>query len=230
MLGPDLLTAASTMPAGSICLTYDDGPGRTRGDGRGPRTLPLAQYLAAQGIRATFFMCGVHVAQMPDAPARVRELGHLVGNHTWHHWHLPEVLAAGGDVVGELAATDALLDLPPGEPVYVRPPYGHWSPQVAAAVNEVPEVSAGRVGPVGWDIDADDWLLWERRATAQEAAAALVDAVEEVGRGILLMHDSTADLPEVRAGNAAYETTMLLVPELRRRGYGFVALDEVTLH
>ena len=116
MLAPDLLTGASSMPAGTICLTYDDGPGQTPGEGRGPRTLPLAQYLAAEGIRATFFMCGVHVAQMPDAPARVRALGHLVGNHTWHHWHLPEVLAAGGDVVGELAATDALLDLPPGEP------------------------------------------------------------------------------------------------------------------
>ena len=218
------------MPAGTICLTYDDGPGQTPGEGRGPRTLPLARYLGAEGIRATFFMCGVHVAQMPDAPARVRALGHLVGNHTWHHWHLPEVLAGGGDVVGELAATDAVLDLPPGEPVYVRPPYGHWSPQVADAVNAVPEVSNGRVGPVGWDIDTDDWLLWERRASAQEAAAALVDAVEDVGRGILLMHDSTADLPDVRAGNAAYEATVLLVPELRRRGYRFVALDEVTLH
>jgi peptidoglycan/xylan/chitin deacetylase (PgdA/CDA1 family) len=230
VLAPDLLTGASTMAAGSICLTYDDGPGATDGDGRGPRTLPLAQFLADEEIRATFFMCGVHVAQMPDAPAQVRRMGHVVGNHTWHHWHLPEVLAAGGDVVGELAVTDDLLDLPPGEPVYLRPPYGHWSPQVAEALNAAPQVSTGVIGPVGWDIDSGDWVLWERRASPQEAATLVLDAVEAVGSGIVLMHDSTADLPDVRAGNAAYETTMLLVPELRRRGYAFVALDEVPLH
>ena len=230
MLAPTLLTGASAMPARTLCLTYDDGPGATTGDGRGPRTLPLAEYLAGEGIRATFFMCGTHVAQLPGAPAQVRALGHLVGNHTWHHWHLPDVLAAGGDVVGELATTDALLDLPPGEPVLVRPPYGDWSPEVAAALNASPAVSTGRVGPVGWDIDADDWVLWQRRASPDEAARVLVDSVEVAGRGILLMHDSTADLPDVRDGNAAYETTTLLVPELRRRGYAFVGMDEVTLH
>jgi peptidoglycan/xylan/chitin deacetylase (PgdA/CDA1 family) len=229
VLAPHLLTGASTMPAGTLCLTYDDGPGATAGDGRGPRTLPLAEYLAGEGIAATFFMCGAHVAQLPEAPARVRGLGHLVGNHTWHHWHLPEVLAAGGDLVGELESTDALLDLPPGEPVLVRPPYGDWSPEVAAVLNASPEASTGRVGPVGWDIDGDDWELWQRRASPEEAARVLLDAVEQVGGGILLMHDSTADLPDARAGNAAYETTMLLVPALRDRGYGFVGLDEVTL-
>jgi peptidoglycan/xylan/chitin deacetylase (PgdA/CDA1 family) len=230
VLAPHLLTGASTMPARTLCLTYDDGPGATAGDGRGPRTLALAQYLASEGIRATFFMCGAHVAQLPGAPAQVRGLGHLVGNHTWHHWHLPDALSTGGDVVGELASTDALLDEAPGEPVLFRPPYGDWSPEVAAALNAAPLPGAGWVGPVGWDIDADDWVLWERRATPDEAARVLVDAVEEVGRGILLMHDSTADLPHVRDGNAAYETTTLLVPELRSRGYAFVGLDEVTLH
>ena len=220
MLAPDLLTGASTMPAGTICLTYDDGPGQTPGEGRGPRTLPLAQYLAAEGIRATFFMCGVHVAQMPDAPARVRALGHLVGNHTWHHWHLPEVLAAGGDVVGRAR----------GDGRAARPAAGRAGLR-ATAVRAL--VAAGRRsgqrGPRGERRPGRTGRLGHRRGRlaplgapgeAQEAAAALVDAVEEVGRGILLMHDSTADLPDVRAGNAAYETTMLLVPELRRRGYG----------
>jgi peptidoglycan/xylan/chitin deacetylase (PgdA/CDA1 family) len=230
VLDPHLLTGAQAMPPGTLCLTYDDGPGATEGGGRGPRTLPLAEYLSAEGIRATFFMCGMHVAEMPGAPARVRALGHLVGNHTWHHFHLPEVLAAGGDLVGEMASTDAVLDLPAGEPVLVRPPYGDWSPQVAEALNAVPQVSEGRVGPVGWDIDADDWEMWQRHVPPEDAARVLADAVEHVGRGILLMHDSTADLPDAKAGNAAYETTTLLVPELRRRGYAFVGLDEVTLH
>ena len=43
------------------------------------------------------------------------------------------------------------------------------------------------------------------------------------------MHDSTADSDFIKQGNAAYATTRLLVPELRRRGYTFVGLDQVPL-
>jgi hypothetical protein len=42
--------------------------------------------------------------------------------------------------------------------------------------------------------------------------------------------DSTADLPDVKRGNAAFETAVRLVPMLRERGYRFVGLDEVIAH
>jgi peptidoglycan/xylan/chitin deacetylase (PgdA/CDA1 family) len=230
VLAPHLLTGATTMPAGTLCLTFDDGPGETAGNGPGPKTLLLARYLADEEVPAAFFMCGAHVAELPEAPASVRALGHLVGNHTWHHWHLPAALAAGRDVVGEVAETDAVLGLPADEAVFVRPPYGDWSPDVADALNAAPEVGAGRFGPVGWDVETDDWMLWQRRASPDEAAAAVLAQIELVGRGIVLMHDSTADLADARAGNAAYETTQVLVPRLRERGYRFVGLDQVTFH
>jgi peptidoglycan/xylan/chitin deacetylase (PgdA/CDA1 family) len=186
VLGPELLTASETMPPRTLCLTYDDGPGATAGEGRGPRTLPLAQYLAVEGIRATFFMCGKHIAELPEAPSQVRGLGHLVGNHTWHHWHLPELAATGGDLVGELATTDSVLDLPPDEPVFVRPPYGDWSVEVAAVLNAAPGTGATRVGPVGWDVDAEDWALYRRRVAPDTVALAVLEASEAAGRGIVL--------------------------------------------
>ncbi len=40
------------LPPGTICLTYDDGPG--------PETLELGRYLAEQHIPATFFVIGQH--------------------------------------------------------------------------------------------------------------------------------------------------------------------------
>jgi peptidoglycan/xylan/chitin deacetylase (PgdA/CDA1 family) len=166
VLGPALLTGADVLPPGTLCLTYDDGPGATPGDERGPKTLRLAQYLAGEGVSAAFFMSGVHVAELPDAPDAVRALGHVVGNHTWHHWHLPEVLDSGGDLVGELTSTDAVLQLPLGAPVYVRPPYGHWSAAVAAALTAATAANDDWVGPVGWDVDTEDWTMWQRRATA----------------------------------------------------------------
>ena len=75
MHASELLTGRA-LPPGTLCLTYDDGPGETVGDGTGPRTLALAGYLADEGVRATFFMTGRHVEQMPAAPAAVRGLGH----------------------------------------------------------------------------------------------------------------------------------------------------------
>ena len=228
MYAADLLTG-DQLPAGTLCLSYDDGPGQTLGEGRGPRTLPLASYLADMGIRAAFFMTGRHVAALPAAPAQVRRLGHLVGNHTRTHPHLPELVAHGGDAVAEIAETDALIGAPAAGPVYVRPPYGDWSAAVAEQLNAVPGVSADHVGPVGWDINGEDWELWQDRVGPQQVAEVYLAAIESVGRGIVLMHDSTADSEFIKQGNAAYEATRLLVPELVCRGYRFVGLDEVPL-
>ena len=48
----------TSMPDKTLCLTFDDGPGETNGESKGPRTLELAQYLHAEGIAATFFVLG----------------------------------------------------------------------------------------------------------------------------------------------------------------------------
>lgn len=44
----------------TLCLTYDDGPGRGSEpeDVPGPRTLELACFLGESGIAATFFVVG----------------------------------------------------------------------------------------------------------------------------------------------------------------------------
>src|SRR5712672_1415908 len=52
----DALTNGLSLPEATISLTFDDGPGETDGEGSGPRTPELAQFLADQGIAATF--CG----------------------------------------------------------------------------------------------------------------------------------------------------------------------------
>ena len=41
------------------------------------------------------------------------------------------------------------------------------------------------------------------------------------------MHDSTADLPDVKVANQAFAMVQLLVPELKARGYEFVGLEAV---
>src|SRR3954467_15514289 len=59
--GPDLMffdvnIVGDRLPPGTLCLTYDDGPGRSEGgeDDPGPRTPELGAFLRSEGVPATF--------------------------------------------------------------------------------------------------------------------------------------------------------------------------------
>lgn len=213
-----------SLPDGRLCLTFDDGPGESAPTGPGPRTVELAEYLADQAVPATFFLCGKYVRELPRVPARLRELGHAVGNHTTTHPRLPDLAASGGDVAGEVRDTAELLG---GEgKVWFRPPYGLWDDAVARLLDADPALDT-HVGPVTWNVGGGDWDFWRRGRTPRDCAAHYLDDVERQRRGVVLLHDCTADNDEIRAANRTFETVRLLVPELRRRGYSMVSLDEV---
>ena len=228
MLSADDLSAPS-LPQGTLCLTFDDGPGVTIGDGRGPKTDRLADYLADEGIRATFFVCGKYVDALPHVVRRAHEQGHLIANHTTHHRDLRAELAAGSDIVAELTDTDrAIRDATGASASFFRAPYGRWSADVAATLNADPTAGA-YVGPVHWDMNAEDWAFWRDGAAPEVCAAEYLKTIEDVGRGIVLMHDCTADDDTWQRNNATYEVVRILVPQLKARGYRFVGLDEASL-
>ncbi|MDB5309933.1 MAG: polysaccharide deacetylase [Gemmataceae bacterium] len=218
------------LPPKSLCLTFDDGPG--------PRTLALGRFLHQVGVRATFFAVGSHAEQAPGVVEQLVAWGHLVGSHTHTHPGLVALACAGGDVVGELARADAVLrSAISGPVVYFRAPYGNWRGterpggpdcprSVVAGLLNRTELARRYVGPVNWDICACDWEFWERGNSGEACAAAYLAAVEEVGRGIILMHDGSED-PAARAGNRVDDAVRELVPVLLDRAYRFVRLDEV---
>lgn len=222
------------LPLGTVCFTYDDGPGcSAASDGPGPRTAQLGAFLHAEGVPATFFAVGRFAAQLGEVLAGLRSLGHLVANHTFTHPSLPAFVAAGSDVCGELARTDeAIRDHVESGSIFFRAPYGDWRlrgqarSNVAAVLNRS-ELASSHVGPIGWDIDAGDVGFWRDERSPEDCAHAYLAAIEQVGRGIVLMHDSTADIDEIRPRNQALRLARALVPELRSRGYRFVRLDAV---
>jgi peptidoglycan/xylan/chitin deacetylase (PgdA/CDA1 family) len=235
----DLDIKGDRLPPKTLCLTYDDGPGDTAVPGPGPRTRALGRFLFEQGIRATFFQLGRHVEQHPGLPEQLRAWGHLVGNHTYSHPGLVALAESGGDVIGEVARADALIGAAAAGPrTFLRAPYGNWRAKVApgsdvdrresivaAALNRSGRFP-GYVGPVNWDISSLDWEFWGRGDPAGRCADALLEKVERIGRGIILMHDSSED-PAVRANNRSAAATALLVAALRPRGYRFVRLDAI---
>jgi peptidoglycan/xylan/chitin deacetylase (PgdA/CDA1 family) len=144
MVRTEPITGAD-LPDGSLVLTYDDGPG--------PNALPVAEYLSGMSIEATFFVVGESAEKLPDVPARVRPLGHRLGNHTWTHNRagLTGQLEQGGDIVDELKRTTALLG--GAAPTAFRAQYGLWSPAVATVLKAEPALNAGHAGHIHWTID-----------------------------------------------------------------------------
>lgn len=221
MFGTEPITGAE-LPEGALVLTYDDGPG--------PNTLAVAEYLSGMGIEATFFVVGASIQQLPDVPARVRALGHRLGNHTWTHQvgGLTGQLQRGGDIVDELRRTAALLHgAGAAGPIAVRPPWGLWSEAVAATLNSDTTLAARHVGPFNWTIDCQDWAGWRDGLDPTVVASQYRAHARAMRQGIVLMHDHTADLPDVAAKNRSAELTRTLVPMLSADGFRFVPLSAV---
>jgi peptidoglycan/xylan/chitin deacetylase (PgdA/CDA1 family) len=218
------------LPARTLVLTYDDGPG--------PRTAELGRYLSGEHIQATFFVIGRHAQERLETLAALAEGGHTIGNHTYSHPGLVALAEGGGDVVAELARTDAIIrDFTDKRPIFFRAPYGNWR-QVDPSTNLDKPRSivaeqlnrSGRlrdtIGPVNWDISAEDFAFWRRGASATEAAEAYLREIGKVGRGIVLLHDSSDD-SRIARQNRTLELTMLLVPQLKLRGYRFVPIQKL---
>lgn len=220
MFATEPITGADLVE-GTLVLTYDDGPG--------PNTMAVAEFLAERGVEATFFVVGESAERLPHVPARVRALGHRLGNHTWTHeiGGLTGQLERGGDIVDELMRTAELLQASPAGALPFRPPWGNWNSQVAAALNADATLRAGHVGPFNWTIDCKDWAGWRDGLDPSVVASQYRAAANAVGRGIVLMHDYTADIPEIAVKNRSAELTRALVPMLIADGFRFVPLAAV---
>jgi peptidoglycan/xylan/chitin deacetylase (PgdA/CDA1 family) len=226
------------LPERTLCLTYDDGPGETPGAGPGPRTTDLGRFLRDEGIRATFFVMGRHVDQYPKTVQRLHDWKHIVANHTYSHPGLVRFVLEGGDAAAELRKThERIASYTNAAPVYFRPPYGNWREKAHpngpedAATSVVADALSGDdtftnyLGPILWDIVAEDWECWRKGISPEECARRYLAKAERVGRGIVLMHDSSAE-DDLRSKNRTLELTQHLVPVLKQRGFRFVALDE----
>jgi peptidoglycan/xylan/chitin deacetylase (PgdA/CDA1 family) len=211
------------LPNKTVCLTFDDGPGETQEmDGPGPRTLALAEFLASRSITATFFVIGERAANRRDIVRGVAEMNHLIGNHTYDH---PDLCGKSADFAADqIIRTDcALIGVPISVKLF-RAPGGSWDPKLAAQLNSTEARSY--TGPVYWDICANDWRFWERRQGGQECADAYITEIRNVGRGIVLMHDSSFE-DDFRSHSYTFDAAKLVVDWLQQNGFTFVGLDSI---
>lgn len=181
-----------------IALTFDDGP-------NAEYTPILLDGLKERDVKATFFVIGANIEKDDNRSIirRMKEEGHLIGNHTYHHVNLSGL--SGESAAEELAMTEELIREITGEGTsFVRPPFGAFP----TGEEETDKLY------VKWTVDSEDW------ATKNTAAAVkkVVTDIEE--NDIILMHDCY---------DTSVEAALQIVDILKEKGYDFVTVDELLI-
>ena len=145
-----------------------------------------------------------YMADLIGLIEQMKEDGHVVGNHTFHHVQLSTV---GEEIfLRELQETNRVLEgILEEEIVYVRPPFGDWEKSLEQEIDML---------PVLWDIDPLDWCT----GNAGQIVKKVIDDVED--HSIILLHDEYA---------ASVEATFEIIDRLRNKGYEFVTVDQILL-
>ena len=181
-----------------VVLTFDDGPHPLYTD----RVLDT---LAAERVRATFFIVGRMARRWPHLVRRAFCQGHTIATHTQNHPDLSQL--SGADAVLELDAgiasgSAALCELGTVAP-YFRFPFLHNSADLDERLNSRGLVSWGA------DVVPEDWT----DITPKQLVKRVLDGLETAGKGIILLHDiqkiTACALPE-------------LLRQLKCRGYCIV--------
>lgn len=153
-----------------VVLTFDDGPTELT-----PLFLDLLKRYEAKAI---FFCIGRQIAQYPQIVQRIKEEGHLIGNHTYSH--IPQnCFASTAVMTQEIQQTDALLAQLGIVTPYFRPPYGVTNPHIASAARR----TGKRV--IGWDIRSLDTVIKDETRLWSRVVSKLTQG------NIILMHDTS---------------------------------------
>lgn len=178
-----------------IALTFDDGPHPVY-------TPRLLQGLKERNVKATFFIVGKNAEDNPELVKRIREEGHLLGNHTYSHVQLTGMEEE--DACRELVRASEVVERITGEHLeYVRPPFGSWNEELDC---DIPMI------PVFWSVDSRDWTT----RNVSEIVRRVVTQTKE--DDIILMHDYYS---------SSIDAALKIIDAMTAKGYEFVTADEL---
>jgi peptidoglycan/xylan/chitin deacetylase (PgdA/CDA1 family) len=171
-----------------VVLTFDDGPLPRYSDA-------ILDILAAQCVKATYFLVGSMAREFPAAVRRIHDAGHTIGTHTENHpsrMHKLPIEKVRAEIDQGIADVSAALweakDLAP----FFRIPGLNRSDAIEA------ELAARSLVVFSSDTVADDW---HRRIKPTDIVGRAMSRLEARGKGILLLHDihaaTVAALPDL---------------------------------
>ena len=185
--------------AGSIALTFDDGP-------LAGKTERILNILKTHAVPAAFFCVGRRVKENPRIAMRIANEGHIMGNHSFEHGIFFDFQSSAA-IAAELSSTDAVIQEHTGFiPRFFRPPYGVTNPMVASAVQRNGYVT------IGWSIRSFDTLTKNSKTLLRKITRSLK------GGDVILLHDSS---------ESTIEMLPTLLNEVEKVGLKIVRLDEL---
>ncbi len=168
----------------------------------------ILEELDRQGIKATFYLCGVWVDKYPEHVKAIFEKGHELGNHTNTHPHMSRLDA--NKIQKELTTFDDKIEKLVGQRCKTfRAPFGEYNDLVVTTTR------AMGYTPVQWNIDTIDWK--EDRSTE----TILNSVLPKLKPGcIVLCHNN---------GYKIEEYLPQLVNAAKEQGYEFVTVSNLLL-
>ena len=170
----------------------------------------ILEALRKHEVPATFFLVGNYLKQNPELVKRMRAEGHIVANHTYHHYDMSKI----GDMENfrkELEDLEALYTQVTGEsmPKYYRPPQGIYSEDNLRMAKELGYKT------VFWSLAYVDWRN-DEQPTSEYAFSKLIPRIHN--GAVVLLHSTS-------------ETNANILDDLLTRwkelGYSFASIDDL---
>lgn len=165
-----------------LYLTFDAGY-------ENGHTEAILDALAKHKAPAAFFVVGTYIEQNPELIRRMAAEGHIVGNHTWHHWDMDKI-ADKAVFAKELADTAAAYEAAVGRPMpkYYRPPRGVYAERNLKMAKEL------GYRTVFWSLAYVDWKQ-DAQPSREEALGKLLGRVHN--GAVVLLHSTSSTNAEI---------------------------------
>jgi len=182
-----------------VVLTFDDGP-------LPPYTNRVLEILAAECVKANYFLIGKMARGYPDLVKRIAAEGHTVGTHSQNHPLAFDRMAANefrAEIEDGIASVGAALGSRNALAPFFR------IPGLLRAGGVEDYLRSRRLTAWSADVTGDDW----KHISASEVVKRTISRLEESRRGIILLHD-------IQPATALALPNLL--KELKARGYRIV--------
>ena len=161
-------------------------------------------------VRAAFFLVGNYIERNADLVRRMVEEGHIVGNHTMHHYDMSK-LSQKETFSKELTDLEELFRQTTGKelPKFYRPPQGVYSQENLKMAKELGYKT------VFWSLAYVDWLN-DKQPTREEAFRKLLPRTHN--GAVVLLHSTSKTNAEILDD---------LLTQWENLGYRFGTLEEL---
>ena len=166
--------------------------------------------LQAHNAPACFFVVGNYLETAPELVRRMVNEGHIVGNHTYHHYDMSKISDAAS-FRKELSDVETLYEQTTGEVMqkYYRPPQGIYSEENLRMAKQL------GYRTVFWSLAYVDWYQ-DDQPTKEQAFSKLLPRIHP--GAVVLLHSTSRTNAEILDE---------LLTKWETMGYRFASLDEL---